>query len=250
MAGHSKWANIKHRKGAQDAKRGKVFTKIIKELSVAVKQGGDDPSSNPRLRAAIQNAKGVNMPKDNVQRAIKKASGDGDTSYIEVTYEGYAPYGIAIFIECTTDNINRTVADVRAIFNKTGGELGKNGSLEFLFSKKGVFLIKREEIKINLDEFEIELIDFGLEEFEVEENMCTIICDFEQFGVMQEKLAEMEIDTDSAAIHRIPHESKTLNLDEGLKILNIIERFEENDDVQEVFHNLNITEEIITKLNG
>jgi YebC/PmpR family DNA-binding regulatory protein len=250
MAGHSKWANIKHRKGAQDAKRGKVFTKIIKELSVAVKQGGDDPSSNPRLRAAIQNAKGVNMPKDNVQRAIKKASGDGDTSYIEVTYEGYAPYGIAIFIECTTDNINRTVADVRAIFNKTGGELGKNGSLEFLFSKKGVFLIKRGEIKINLDEFEIELIDFGLEEFEVEENMCTIICDFEQFGVMQEKLTEMEIDTDSAAIHRIPHESKTLNLDEGLKILNIIERFEENDDVQEVFHNLNITEEIITELNG
>ena len=250
MAGHSKWANIKHRKGAQDAKRGKVFTKIIKEISVAVKQGGDDPSSNPRLRAAIQNAKAANMPKDNVQRAIKKAAGDDDTSYMEVTYEGYAPHGVAIFIECTTDNINRTVADVRAIFNKTGGELGKNGSLEFLFAKKGVFLITRDKIKIDLEEFEIELIDFGLEEFEVEQNMCTIICDFAKFGVIQDKLAEMNIDTHSAGIHRIPHESKTLSLDEALKILNIIERFEENDDVQEVFHNLNITEEIITELNG
>jgi YebC/PmpR family DNA-binding regulatory protein len=249
MAGHSKWANIKHRKGAQDAKRGKVFTKIIKEISVAVKQAGDDPSSNPRLRAAIQNAKGVNMPKDNVQRAIKKASGDDENSYMEVTYEGYAPHGIAVFIECTTDNINRTVADVRAIFNKTDGELGKNGSLEFLFCKKGVFLIKREEIEMDLEEFEIELIDFGLEEFEVEDNICTIICDFEKFGIMQGKLADMSVDTDSAAIHRIPHESKTLPLDEGLKILNIIERFEDNDDVQQVFHNLNITEEIITELN-
>ena len=250
MAGHSKWANIKHRKGAQDAKRGKVFTKIIKEISVAVKQGGDDPSSNPRLRAATQNAKGVNMPKDTVQRAIKKASGDDETNYIEATYEGYAPHGIAVFIECTTDNINRTVADVRAIFNKTGGELGKNGALEFLFSKKGVFLIQREQIQIDLEEFEIELIDFGLEEFEVEDNICTIICDFEKFGVIQEKLAKMGIEADTAAIHRIPYESKTLSLDEAIKILNIIERFEENDDVQEVFHNLNITEEIINELNG
>ena len=141
MAGHSKWANIKHRKGAQDAKRGKVFTRIIKEISVAVKESGMDPDSNPRLRAAIQNAKSVNMPKDNIQRAINKAGGDNAETFQELTYEGYAPYGVAIFIECTTDNINRTVADVRAIFNKTGGELGKNGSLEFLFSKKGVFLI-------------------------------------------------------------------------------------------------------------
>ena len=136
MAGHSKWANIKHRKGAQDAKRGKVFTKIIKEISVAVKDGGHEPNSNPRLRAAIQNAKSVNMPKDNVQRAIKKASGDDAETFFEVTYEGYAPNGIAVFIECTTDNINRTVAEVRSVFNKSGGELGKNGSLEFLFEKK------------------------------------------------------------------------------------------------------------------
>jgi len=128
MAGHSKWANIKHRKGAQDAKRGKIFTKIIKEISVAVKESGDDINSNPRLRTAIQNAKGVNMPRENIERAIKKASGSDADTYMEVTYEGYAPNGVAIFIECTTDNINRTVADVRAVFNKNGGELGKNGS--------------------------------------------------------------------------------------------------------------------------
>ena len=155
MAGHSKWANIKHRKGAQDAKRGKVFTKIIKEISVAVKEGGEDVDSNPRLRTAIQNAKGVNMPRENVERAIKKASGNDAQAYMEVTYEGYGPYGIAIFVECTTDNINRTVADVRAIFNKYDGDLGKNGSLEFLFEKKGVFIIEKNMIPMDLEEFEM-----------------------------------------------------------------------------------------------
>ena len=249
MAGHSKWANIKHRKGAQDAKRGKVFTKIIKEISVAVKDGGVDPDSNPRLRAAIQNAKSVNMPKENVQRAIKKAGGDDADTYIEVTYEGYAPNGIAVFIECTTDNINRTVADVRAIFNKTGGELGKNGSLEFLFQKKGVFLIQQNQLPENLEELEMELIDFGLEELEMHDNMSTILCDFEKFGIMQEKLNEMSIEIESAEIHRMPNDTKKLDLNDSLKILNIIEKFEENEDVQQVFHNLNITAEIINTLN-
>ena len=245
----NKWANIKHRKGAQDAKRGKIFTKIIKEISVAVKENGDDPDSNPRLRAAMQNAKNVNMPKDTVQRAIKKASGDDAEAYMEVTYEGYAPHGIAVFIECTTDNINRTVADLRAIFNKTGGELGKNGSLEFLFSRKGVFLIGKETSSHDLEVIEMELIDFGLEEFEVEDKICTIICDFEKFGLMQGKLVSMGINIHSAEIHRIPNDAKKLDLDKSLKILNIIEKFEDNDDVQHVFHNLNITEELIDNLN-
>ncbi len=249
MAGHSKWANIKHRKGAQDAKRGKIFTKIIKEISVAVKESGPESDSNPRLRAAIQNAKSVNMPKDTVQRAIKKAGGDDAEAYMEVTYEGYAPYGIAVFIECTTDNINRTVADVRAIFNKTGGELGKNGSLEFLFSRKGVFLISEETFSNDLEEIQMELIDFGLEEFEVEDKICTIICDFEKFGVMQGKLISMGLDINSAEIHRIPNNSKKLDLEKSLKTLSIIDKFEDNDDVQHVFHNLNITEELIDKLN-
>lgn len=248
MAGHSKWANIKHRKGAQDAKRGKIFTKIIKEISVAVKEGGDDPDSNPRLRTAIQNAKGVNMPRENVERAIKKASGSDAQSYIEVTYEGYGPHGIAIFIECTTDNINRTVADVRAIFNKYDGDLGKNGSLEFLFERKGVFIIERTLITMDLEDFEMELIDFGLEDFEVHDDVCNILCDFDKFGVMQEKLSSISIDVKSAEIERIPNELKDLNLDKALKILNIIEKFEENDDVQKVFHNLHISNNLIKEL--
>ena len=248
MAGHSKWANIKHRKGAQDAKRGKIFTKIIKEISVAVKEGGDDPDSNPRLRTAIQNAKGVNMPRENVERAIKKASGSDAQAYIEVTYEGYGPYGVAIFIECTTDNINRTVADVRAIFNKYDGDLGKNGSLEFLFERKGVFIIDKNLISIDLEELEMELIDFGLEEFEIHDDVCNILCDFDKFGVMQEKLSSISIDVKSAEIQRVPNELKDIGLDKGLKILNIIEKFEENDDVQKVFHNLHISDNIIKEL--
>ena len=249
MAGHSKWANIKHRKGAQDAKRGKVFTKIIKEISVAVKEGGSDPESNPRLRTAIQNAKGVNMPRENVERAIKKASGSDAQSYMEVNYEGYGPYGIAIFIECTTDNINRTVADVRAIFNKYNGELGKNGSLEFLFEKKGVFIIEKSVLSLDLEELEMELIDFGLEEFEVHDEICNILCDFDKFGMMQEKLTSMSIDVKSAEIERIPNELKDIGLDHALKVLNIIEKFEENDDVQKVFHNLHVSDNVIKELD-
>ena len=249
MAGHSKWANIKHRKGAQDAKRGKVFTRIIKEISVAVKEGGDDINSNPRLRTAIQNAKGANMPKENVDRAIKKASGDGGNTYMEVTYEGYAPHGIAVFIECATDNINRTVAEIRSIFNKHGGELGKNGSLEFLFEKKGVFIIDQDQVTVEADLFEMELIDFGLEDLELKDGHFNILCDFDQFGVMQEKLVSMNIEITSAETQRIPHETKNLIASEGIKLLSIFEKFEENDDVQQVFHNLNITSEMLAELN-
>ena len=249
MAGHSKWANIKHRKGAQDAKRGKVFTKIIKEISVSVKEGGHDLDSNPRLRAAIQNAKNANMPKDNILRAIKKASGDDSETYLELTYEGYAPYGIAIFIECTTDNVNRTVAEVRSVFNKTGGELGKNGSLEFLFQKKGFFLVEAETIGQDFELFEMELIDFGLEELEIDDQNCSIICDFERFGNMQEKLESISVKIIASNIRRIPNNTISLNIENGVKIINIIDKFEELDDVQQVFHNLEITEELIKATN-
>ena len=189
------------------------------------------------------------MPRENVERAIKKAVGSDADAYMEVTYEGYAPHGIAVFIECTTDNINRTVADVRSIFNKNGGELGKNGSLEFLFERKGVFIIKKENISTNLEEFEMKLIDFGLEDLEIAENICNILCHFEKFGIMQEKLASMSIEITSAEIQRIPHDTKDLPTDDSLKILNIIEKFEDHDDVQQVFHNLNITNDIISELN-
>ncbi|MBJ04930.1 MAG: YebC/PmpR family DNA-binding transcriptional regulator [Flavobacteriales bacterium] len=249
MAGHSKWANIKHRKGAQDAKRGKVFTRIIKEISVAVKEGGEDPDSNPRLRMAIQNAKGVNMPKDNVQRAINKASGSNANSYLEVTYEGYAPNGIAIFVECTTDNINRTVADVRAIFNKNGGELGKNGSLEFLFDRKGVFIIEKASILKNIEEFEMNLIDFGLEEFETLDEVCTIVCDYAKFGSMQEKLCSFNLNISSAELNRIPKSTKELDRDSALQVLQLVNKLEDHEDVQQVFHDLKITSQIMDSIN-
>ena len=163
MAGHSKWANIKHRKGAQDAKRSKIFTRIIKELTVAVKEAGTDPDTNPRLRTAMQNAKGANMPKDTIERTVKKASGADGTSYEEVSFEGYASNGVAVFVECTTDNNNRTVANIRAIFSKYGGNLGTNGSLEFIFDRKGVFTIAADKVTMGLEEFEMELIDGVLE---------------------------------------------------------------------------------------
>lgn len=250
MAGHSKWANIKRRKGAQDAKRAKIFTRILKEIAIAVKEGGGpDPDTNPRLRLAIANAKGVNMPKDNINRAIKKASDKDSESYQEVTYEGYGPAGIALFVEATTDNINRTVANVRAIFNKYGGSLGTNGSLEFIFDRKGVFTIPTSALEgKNMDEFEMELIDGGAEDFEKDEDFVVVYTSFEDFGSMQKKLEEMQIEPESQELQRIPKSTTKLDLEEGKKVLNIIEKFEEDDDVNTVFHNMEMTEELAEEM--
>jgi YebC/PmpR family DNA-binding regulatory protein len=168
MSGHSKWANIKRRKGAQDAKRAKIFTKLIKELTVASREGGPDPAANPRLRLAVQNAKGANMPKDTMERAIKKGSGSDAEDYIELTYEGYAPHGVAVFVECTTDNLNRTVSNVRATFSKYGGNLGKKGEVEYMFNRKSVFILEAPE-GLDQDEFILELIDAGAEDVEFED---------------------------------------------------------------------------------
>ena len=182
MAGHSKWSTIKRKKGALDAKRGKIFTKIIKEITIAAKEGGADPMANPRLRLAIANAKGANMPKENIERAIKKGSGADATEYIETTYEGYGPHGVAVFVECSTDNLNRTVSDVRAAFNKHGGALGTNGSLEFIFDRKGVFIIEKPE-GIDEDDFTLEVIDAGAEDVEFEDDYIHITSAMEDFGL-------------------------------------------------------------------
>ncbi len=250
MAGHSKWANIKHRKGAQDAKRGKIFTRIIKEISVAIKEGGSDLDSNPRLRSAIANAKGVNMPKDNIDRAIKKALGEGEKVYSEITFEGYGPNGVAIFVECTTNNTNRTVSNIRAIFNKGGGNLGKNGSLEFIFDRKGVFTIEKEKIPMDLEKLEMELIDSGLEELSTEDNLVMVYSEFEEFGKMQSKLETLSIQVQNAEIQRIPNITTPINIHSAKKILNLIDKFEDDDDVQNVFHNIELTDEIIDLLKN
>ena len=246
MSGHNKWSTIKRKKGAADAKRGKIFTKIIKEIIIAAKEGGGDPDTNARLRLAIQNAKGANMPKDNIERAIKKAVGSESVSYLETTFEGYAPHGIAVFAECLTDNNNRTVASVRSVFNKFGGNLGTNGSLSFLFDRKGTFTIAKEGL--NLEEMELEMIDAGAEDFEVDEDTVTITCSKENFGSVSKKLAEMGIEPEESGLKRIPNTTKKLDIESAKKVLKFIETLEDDDDIQNVYHNLEITDELAAEL--
>lgn len=250
MAGHSKWANIKHRKGAQDKKRAKQFTRAIKDITVAVKEGGGpDPEANPGLRNAIANAKGVNMPKDTIERAIKKASGADADNYETVTFEGYGPNGIAFFIECTTDNTNRTVASVRSIFSKNGGSLGTNGSLEFLFDRKGVFTIERENFEMPLEELELQLIEGGAEDFEESDEFITIYTDFTNFGKMAETLESLNIEVKNSELQRIPTNTNELPLEDAKKIMKLVDKFEEDDDVQNVFYNLEMTDELAEALD-
>ena len=236
MAGHSAFSNIMGRKGVQDKKRGKIFTKIIKEITVAVKKGGGpDPDSNPRLRAVINNGKAVNMPKDTIERAIKKAMGEGSENYDEITYEGYAPEGVGIFVECATDNNTRTVANIRAYFNKSGGNVGKEGCLEFIFNRKGVFILKSEGL--DEEEFTLEMIDAGADDVEFGEGMVRITCEMEQFGRISKVLADKKIEAIESGLERVPLTYKKISEDTFLKISKLLESLEEDDDVQKVYHN-------------
>ncbi|MBR4197757.1 MAG: YebC/PmpR family DNA-binding transcriptional regulator [Bacteroidales bacterium] len=243
MSGHNKWSKIKRQKGATDAKRSKAFSRILKEVTVAVKESGPDPDGNPRLRLLMQNAKGVNMPKDTLMRAITKASDKDSAALQELTFECYAPHGIAIFIECLTDNNMRSVANVRSIMNKFGGTLGTNGSLGFIFDRKGVFQIKRSAISMDLDELEMELIDAGLEEMESDEEYITLYTAMEDFGAMVKKLEDMKIEVESAELQRIPNTTKTIDEESMRKVLKIVDLLEEDDDVQAVYHDMEIPED-------
>jgi YebC/PmpR family DNA-binding regulatory protein len=242
MSGHSKWSTIKRKKGAADARRSKMFSRVSKEIQIAAREGGPDPEMNPRLRAAILNAKGVNMPKDNIDRAINRASKEADELQ-ELTFEGYAPHGIAIFIECLTDNRNRTISNMRAIFNRRGGNLGTNGSVAFMFERKGVFTVPKGDM--DPEEFELELIDAGVEEVELEEDVFVITTVLEDFGSVQKKLDELGVEAENAELQRIPLETRQLNPAEALKVLKIIEDFEDDDDVQNVYHNLELTDSLV-----
>ncbi len=246
MSGHSKWSTIKRKKGALDAKRSKIFSKIVKEIYIAVRDGGADENNNPSLRLAINNAKGVNMPKDNVQRAINKADSGGE-NFEEMTFEGYGQGGVAIFVECLSDNNLRTVSSVRAVFNKRNGSLGKNGSLSFLFDRKGVFQIPNGEL--DPEEFEFEIIDAGLEELEIEDDNFVIYTAIEDFGNMSKKLEKMEIKVENAELQRIPNSTKKVSIENAKSNMRLIEAFEENDDVQNVYHNMELTPEIEELLN-
>jgi len=245
MSSHNKWSTIKRKKGALDTKRSKMFSKIIKEITVAVKENGPDPESNPRLRLAIANAKGVSMPKENILRAINKGSDKDAANFQETTYEGYIS-GVAVFIECTTDNVQRTVSNIRSIFNKFGGSLGVNGSLAHIFERKGIFTIPISQIK-DMEEFELEVIDAGAEDIDVDEEngIVTINTAMEDFGSMIKKLESLHIDPENAQLQRIPVSTIEVDPETAKKLLRVIDLFEEDDDVQNVYHNMSLTDEIL-----
>lgn len=215
----------------------RTFTRIGKEITIAVKASGSDPSGNPRLRVLLQNAKAANMPKDTVERAIKKATDKDAGDYKEITYEGYGPFGIAIFVEAATDNNTRTVANVRSYFTKFGGNLGTQGSLTFLFDHKSVFKIKAKE-GVSLEDLELELIDYGVDEIVPDEEEIMLYGAFEEFANIQKYLESNGFEIVSAEFERIPHELKEVNAEQRATIEKLLEKLEDDEDVQNVFHNM------------
>lgn len=226
----------KYKMFARYAKMAKQFTRIGKEIAIAVKQSGPEPANNPRLRAAIQNAKAVNMPKDKVEAAIKRASSKELENYEEVVYEGYAPHGVAVVIETATDNPTRTVANIRMYLTRAGGNLGTKGSLDFLFDRKGIFKLAKNDL--DLEELELELIDHGAEELFEDEGEVFIYTSFSDFGPMQKALEEKGYEVISSELQRIPLNTVELEGDAMKEVTDMIEKIEEDDDVQAVFHNL------------
>ena len=226
----------KHKMFARFDKMAKTFTKIGKEIAIAVKQGGPDPDGNPRLRTAIQNGRGANMPKDRIENAVKRASSKDAGSFDEVVYEGYGPHAVAIVIETATDNPTRTVANIRMHFSRGNGTLGKTGSLDFMFDRKGVFRIAKENV--NPEELELELIDHGLDNLEVDEEEIVIYTTFTDFGKMQKALEEKNIAVKKASLERVPNTFVELSEQQQDEVLQLVDKFEEDDDVQAVYHNL------------
>ncbi|MBQ48429.1 MAG: YebC/PmpR family DNA-binding transcriptional regulator [Zetaproteobacteria bacterium] len=242
MAGHSKWKNIQHRKGAQDAKRGKIFTKIAKEITVAAKLGGEDPDANPRLRAAIIKGRAASMPKDNIERAVKKGAGGTDGSeYLEKTYEGYGPSGVAIVVECLTDNVNRTVGEVRHAFSRSGGNLGTDGSVSWMFHKKGNIVYTPDKVT-NFDHFFELALENGAEDVQDEDEVYEIVCQPEVFLELKDALDTKYEDPDVAEITRIPENYVELDSDKSTSLNKLIDWLEDLDDVQNVYHNAELAD--------
>ncbi len=217
----------------------KTFTKIGKDIAITVKSGGADPATNSRLRALMQNAKAANMPKENVERAIKRATSKDEADYKEMVYEGYAAHGVAVLVECTTDNPTRTVANVRSYFNKCNGSLGTSGMLDFIFERKSVFKIAAGP-KVNVEELELELIDFGADEIFLDEEAGQIIIygEFTAFGAIQKALEERNFELQGADFERIPHDTKAMNEEQTADVDKLLEKLEEDEDVQNVYHNM------------
>ena len=242
MSGHSKWATIKHAKGAADAKRGQMFTKFIKEISIAARMGGGDPNGNPRLRTAILKARAANMPKDNIERAIKKGTGElGGASYEELLYEGYAPGGVAVLVEVLTDNKNRAAANVRNLFSKNGGNLGATGSVAYMFNRKGV--IEYDAEVVSEEKLMEDALEAGAEDIQSEAGVLTVTTDPNDFASVLENLQEKGFESVSAEVSMVPATYMSLDAETVRKVLKMVERLEEDDDVQNVYTNLDIPDD-------
>jgi len=247
MSGHNKWSTIKHKKGAADAKRGKVFTKIIKEITVAAKLGGGDPDGNPRLRTAIDKAKAENMPKDNVERAIKKGAGGLEgTTYEETTYEGYGPGGTAVLVEVMTDNRNRTVSDVRSIFTKCNGNMGESGCVSWLFDKKGLLVFPKKTT--DFDKLFEAAIEAGADDVTDEEDVFEVLTDPAAFHEVKTALEKAGFKAESGEVTMIPQTMVKLEGKNAENMLKLMDRMEDNDDVQNVYANFDISEEEMEKM--
>jgi YebC/PmpR family DNA-binding regulatory protein len=244
MAGHSKWKNIQHRKNRQDAIKGKIFTKISKEIFVAVKRGGDDPNTNSALRLALQKARQNNMPSSNVENTIKKAIGDIEgVVYEEIVYEGYGPGGVAVMVECLTDNRNRTAAEVRHIFSKNGGNLGESGCVAFLFSRKGVITLPLEENGVDEETLMMEALEAGAEDMETDGGLAEITTSAEDFEAVKEALEKNGRKLERAEITQVPSTTVKLRGEDAERMMKLIDMLEDNDDVQNVHANFEIDEQ-------
>ena len=238
MSGHSKWHNIQAKKGKADAARGKVFTKLGRELLVAVKQGGPDPAGNSKLKDIIAKCKAANMPNDTINNAIKKASGTGnDKTYEEITYEGYGPNGVAVIVEANTDNKNRTAADVRHVFDKAGGNLGTSGCVSYMFNKKGVIVIEKENCSLDEEELMMIALDAGAEDITSDDEIFEITTEPSNFSEVREKLEEQGLSFVEAEVQMIPTTTVVLDENGQEKMERLIDRLEELDDVMNVYHN-------------
>jgi YebC/PmpR family DNA-binding regulatory protein len=243
MSGHSKWATIRHKKGAQDAKRGKIFTKLIKEITVAARIGGGDIEANPRLRTAVLKAKAANMPKDNIDRGIKKGTGELEgVDYQEITYEGYGPGGVAIMVETLTDNRNRTAADIRSIFSKSGGNLGENGCVSYLFQRKGV--ISYESSRYTEDEILEKALEAGADDVSTQGETIELLCAPEAFDHVVQFMDEAGFENTTAEISPVPDATVSLDTEGIQKVLRLIENLDDHDDVQTVSSNIEIPDDL------
>ena len=253
MAGHNKWSKIKHKKGAADAKRSKVWTKIIREITISSRLGGEDPNSNPRLRKAIDDARSSNMPKDNILRAISKGSGGEGENLEELTYEGYGPNGVALIVECMTDNRNRTLSDVRTVIQKRGGNLGATGSVLFGFNKKGQFYFEKESNaqKISSEDSLLEIgLEHGIEDIKDEGDSYLVTCAPENYQALKDAFENHGLVIATSELTMIPDTYVTLSGDNADKMVAMIEALEDLDDVQNVYTNLDIDEQELEKLMG